>query len=88
MTGSMLKLLEGLHHQVARPIVGMKKHHTMSGVIEWPSVDDVLETVGLWPINEYIQRRQNKIAEQVACHPIYDMYTGAERMPEFSIIIS
>ena len=39
------------------------------------------EASGLHPIQEYIWRRQATIAEQVACLPIYELCTEAERMP-------
>ena len=44
-------------------------------------MDDALDSTGLWLINEYIQRRQGRIAAQVACRPIYELCTGAERIP-------
>ena len=52
----------------------------MSGEWEWPPVAEALETAGLWPIKEYIQRRQDTVAAQVACHPIYELFTGVKRI--------
>ena len=57
VAGSMIKLLEGFHHQVSRRITGMKTHHTMVGMWEWPSAVDTLDIAGLLPIKEYIQQR-------------------------------
>ena len=70
VTGAMLKVLEGLHHRLARRITGMM---AMNRDWEWTPADEALETAGLWPIKEYIQRRQNKIAAQVSCRTIYEL---------------
>ena len=61
-------------------ILGMTARRTEGEEWEWPPVANTLETPGIYPIKEYIQRRQVKISEQVACCPIYEMCTGAERM--------
>ena len=52
---------------------------------EWelPPVDDALDTAGLWPIKEYIQRRQATFVAQVACQPIYELCMGAEKIPVY-----
>ena len=44
-------------------------------------MDEALDTAGLWPIKEYIQRRQDTVSTKVDLQPIYEMYTGKERMP-------
>ena len=45
---------------------------------------ELLETFGLCPIKEYIKRRQDNVAEQVAYWPIYELCTGGERIPKTS----
>ena len=67
----MLKVIEGFHHQAARWILGMTSQLMKIGKWEWPLVADALDTAGIWPIKEYIQRSQDTIAAQVACHPMY-----------------
>ena len=47
---------------------------------KWPLVDESLETAGSCPIKEYIQQRQDIIAAQVACRPIYELCIGTDRM--------
>ena len=65
MTGDMLKVPEGLHHRLARMIMGMIVRHMTSGECERPPVDEPLETAGLWPIKEYIHRRQEYVAAKL-----------------------
>ena len=60
--GAMLKVLEGLHHRVARRITGITEWSTTSGDWEWPLANEALETTGIWTIKEYIQRRKENIA--------------------------
>ena len=47
---------------------------------EYLPVAEVMESAGLWPIKEYIQRIQDTAAAQVACRPIYELCIGSERM--------
>ena len=84
VTGAMLKVLEGFRHWVARSIAGMTARRTESGKWEWPPVIEALDTVGLWPIKECIQRRQVTVAAQMSCRPIYTLCKGADRMPRTS----
>ena len=79
--GAMLKVIEGFHHRVARRITGMTARHTMIVEWEWTPVAEALDTTGICPTKEYIQRRQATVAAQVACRPIYELCTGAERIP-------
>ena len=68
----MIKLFERFHNWVARNITGMTAHSATSGEGECPPADEVLDTA-VWQIKEYIQQRQDTVAEQVACRPIYEM---------------
>ena len=47
---AMLKVFEGVYHQVAQWIVGMTACHMYDGEWEYPPVADALETARLWPI--------------------------------------
>ena len=44
-------------------------------------MEDSLEAAGLWPIKEYIRRRQATISGYIANHPTYEICTGVERIP-------
>ena len=44
VTAAMLKVIEELHHRVARRITGMMARHKTSGEWECPQVDEALET--------------------------------------------
>ena len=46
-----------------------------------------MDTSGLHHIGMYIRRRQEIIAERVACRPIYDMCTEEEQMPGTSRLV-
>ena len=78
--GAMLKVLEGFHHRLSRRILGMTAQCTMVGELQWPLVAEALDTSGLLTIKDYIHGRQDTVAAQVECCPIYDLFTGAERM--------
>ena len=54
MIESMLKVMEGFHHQVDQRIARMPSWIVGEEVWEWSSVAKVWEVVGLWPIKEYI----------------------------------
>ena len=81
VTGGTLKVLEGFHHRAARWIVGMTDQRTEDAIWEYHLVADAIKAAGIWLIKEYIQRRKATIMAQVVYRPIYEMCTGAERMP-------
>ena len=62
----MLKLLEVFHHQVARSITGMNETHGAGRDREYPPVVASMDAAGLHTIREYIRRRQENIAENLA----------------------
>ena len=64
-TGDIIKVLEGLHHQAARRITGIKATCGASGDWEYQPVVAALEAAVLHPIMEYIRRRQANIEEKV-----------------------
>ena len=77
--GVMLKVLEGLHHQVTRHITEMTETRGEVGDCEYPLVLVALEAAGLNHIVEYIRRLQAAIAEKVACRPNYELCVEAEQ---------
>ena len=79
VTGEMLKVLAGFNHREARQITGMTKKRVADG--EYPPVVVTPEAAGLNPIQEYIWGRQVTIPAQMACCPIYELCTKAERRP-------
>ena len=48
----------------------------MVGEEEWPQVAESLHTAGIWPINDYIQWKQDTVAVHVDFQPIYELCTG------------
>ena len=48
----------------------------MVGEWDFPPVAEVLETAGIWQINDYMQRSQDAAVAQVDFWTIYDLFTG------------
>ena len=52
VTGEILKVLEGFHHQAARRIKGLMVTHWAGREWEYPPVVDAMESAGLQNIGE------------------------------------
>ena len=85
--GGVIKVLKGFHHQVAWWITGMTGKSVAGGEWEYPSVVEEMESAGIHLIRLYIRRRQETIAERVACCPIYEPFMEAERIPGTSWLV-
>ena len=83
----MLKVLEGFHYRAERRITGMTAKRGSGGEWEYPLVVEEMDAAGLHPIGVYIRRRHVTISERVACLPIYELCTEAERMPGTSWMV-
>ena len=83
----MLKVLKGFHHRAARRITGMTEKRGAGGEWEYHLIVEAMEDAGLHPIGVFIRRRHETILERVACRPIYELCTEAERMPETSRLV-
>ena len=81
VTDSMVKVLEGFHHRVARRITGRMARRLPSGEWHYPSFKKALRKAGLWSMREYIRRRQARVAEYIATRPIYDLCMDAPVLP-------
>ena len=74
--------IAGFHHRVARRISGLTaKFNVRSNSWEYPPIEDALSKAGLYTVEEYITRRQNTLAEAIACRPILDLCLESERLP-------
>ena len=76
----MLSLLSGFHNRCARRIAGLHPRldrRTNTWVIG--DMEVVYELTSLKPIEHYLEKRQNKIAEYVATRPIYDLCRRSSR---------
>ena len=80
VTPAILSSLEGFHVRAARRMAGMMPTRDTSGKWEYPSSGEVLEKVGLYTIDEYVNVRRNTILRFVSKRPIYELCRGAERM--------
>jgi len=81
LTPPMLKALEGFHHRVARQLTG-KVGRYLPREDRWvyPPIDEVLAEAGLFKLEVYIRRRQNRIVDYVSTRPIMDHCWGKERL--------
>jgi hypothetical protein len=70
VTKSMLRVLEGFDHKCARRISGLMARQTATGLYYLPLATAMAEA-GLYPIQEYIRRRQSAIAQYIATRPVY-----------------
>ena len=80
ITPQMLRALTGFHHRVARQLTG-KVGRYLPREDRWvyPPVDEVLAEAGLFTMEEYITRRQNRLADYVATRPIFELCMECER---------
>ena len=79
-TDEMMAVLEVFHNRIAGPISGTTARKSNDREWEWALVDAALEVTGIWPIMEYVRRRQATIVEYASGRPIYEHFTGTERM--------
>ena len=76
----MMKVLEGFHNSISRRNVGVTAQRDNDGGWEWDLMEVALQAIGVWPMMEYVWRRQATSADYVAGRPIYKLCTGSERM--------
>jgi len=74
VTPVMLRALRGFHHRVARQLTG-KVGRYLPREDRWvyPPIDEALEEAGLFPIEVYLNRRQNHLVDYVATRPLLDL---------------
>ena len=66
------------HHSIAKIIMGKMSCRIGEEGWEWPPSEEAIESVGLWPMWEYVQRQRLTIVEYISTCPIFDLFTGAE----------
>jgi hypothetical protein len=74
LSPKLLSKLEGFHTHIARRLTGRTPVYNRREY-EWQylPLGNALEEASLFPIDEYITRRRNKIAEFVATRPLHDI---------------
>ena len=58
---TMMKFLEWFHHRIDRRIAGKTAWHVGEEGWEWPPAEEALKTEGMWPMQDYVWRRQYTI---------------------------
>ena len=76
LTDTMIKVLEGFHHRVARRITGKMPYLEGDDWI-YPPLVDAMEEAGLFTIGHYVHKRQTTIALHIATRPIYQLIQQA-----------
>ena len=77
---TILKELEGFHITAAYRMAKVHRpRKDGNGEWKYPRSEDVLDEVGLLTIEEYIEKRRNKVAEYVALRPVYEFCVGERR---------
>jgi hypothetical protein len=70
MSPKMLSKLEGYHKESSCRLTGRTPvYHRWKDEWQYLPLGNALEEAGLFPIDEYITRRRNRIAECVAMRP-------------------
>ena len=82
-----MEVLEIFHHSITRQIVGMTARRRNNRECEWALVGASLKVTGLWPMREYVWRRQMTIVEYVTGRPVYGLCTGAEKMEGYTRLL-
>ena len=47
---------------------------------QWPTEEEVIDVAGLWPMQEYVRRRQEKIVEYIVTRLIFELCTRVEQI--------
>ena len=81
---AIMTVMEGFHHRVDRRIAGMTVRRGNDSDWELPPVATDLEVTVLWPMQENVRRRQDKIAEYIMGHSIFELCTRDERREVYS----
>ena len=82
LTQSMRNVLTGFHHRVARRLSGrMPRYLHHEDRWEYPPIEEALERAGLFPMEEYLLRRRNKMVDYVSTRPINEICRGTSRLP-------
>ena len=80
LSETTLKELRGFHITAAYRMAKVHKpRKDEDGVWTYPSSKDVLEEVGLLTIDEYIERRRNKVADYAATRPVLALCLNERR---------
>ena len=79
ITDRMMDALRGFHHRAARRITGMVAYRVADGWDSLP-IEAVLEVAGLYPIEVYLERRQNTLVDYNSTRPIFDLCNDASRL--------
>jgi hypothetical protein len=70
ITKEIHQVLEGFHNRVARRISRKMPKLQSDGSWTYPPIEEAREIAGLWPIGEYIQRRHNRMVQEISTRPV------------------
>ena len=76
-----MKVLKEFHHWIDMRITGKTARRVGEEDWELPLVEVAIEAAGLWPMWEYLRRRQATIVKYITSQLIFKLCTGTERIP-------
>ena len=71
LTKTMWDALRGFHHRAARRMARMMAYKNSDGVWTYPPLEEALETAGLYSIEHYLTKRQQRVVQYIATRPIW-----------------
>lgn len=80
VTPAILKALESFHHRVARRITGLTPR-LVAGEWHYPPLAEAMKLAGLYPMKEYVRRRQATYADYLATRPLYQLCVNTPPVP-------
>ena len=78
ITPAVQRTLDGFHNRVTRQIAG-RQPRRVNGEWVYPPIAEARELAGLWPLNEYVRRRQQTLVDTIAARPILELCKAATR---------
>ena len=83
LTDKVWKVLESFHNRAARRIA-RKMPYKVGEVWIYPPLEEAREDAGVYTIQHYVEKRQNRVAMYVASRPIWPHCVYADANPDIS----
>ena len=81
MTDGMWTVLKGFHHRAARRMANMMAYRGPGGVWFYPPIEEALKESGLYTIEHYVNKRQQRIVDYISTRPIWMHCMAASKKP-------
>jgi len=81
MTDAMWTVLKGFHYRAARRMADMMAYRGPGGGWIYPSLEEALKKAGLYTMEHYVSKRQQRIVDYISTRPIWMHCMAASRKP-------